>query len=56
MDLKKVEQILKKYDIENEEMLEDVIELALSVVAVTDTIGEVLETIDLLVDDKVETQ
>lgn len=56
MDLKKVEKILEKYKIKDEEMLEDIIVLAVKALAIKDTFDEVLETIDLLTDDKVQTQ
>ena len=52
MDLKKVEKILEKYGIESEETLEDIIELALHAMNVSDVVDDLINTIDLLCDDE----
>lgn len=52
MDLDRVAKILEDFGIDNEEVLENILRLAIHVMAVKDVMDDVLDTIDLYCEEE----
>lgn len=52
MDLNRVAKILEEFGIESEEILENILRLAIHVLAVKDVMDDVLDTIDLYCEEQ----
>ena len=52
MDLKREKKILEEFGIESEEILENILRLAIHVLAVKEVMDDVLDTIDLYCEEQ----